>query len=92
MKTEKYIFLNCKESTYLAELQQEEKLDSLLSMKLKFHLSACGPCKRFVNQTLQISSLLKEKVKTKNFNSKTGFSTNEKEQLKEIIKKNQSFL
>jgi len=51
----KYLMLNCKEATILMAKKEEGKLSILGKMQLSMHTSMCSFCKKFEQQTKQIS-------------------------------------
>jgi len=51
----KYLMLNCKEATLLMAKKEEGKLFILGKMQLSMHKSTCSFCRKFEQQTKQIS-------------------------------------
>ncbi len=51
----KYLMLNCKEATLLMAKKEEGKLSILGKMQLSMHTSMCSFCRKFEQQTKQIS-------------------------------------
>lgn len=46
--------LTCKEATLLSVKKEEQGLPPWINLKLAMHLKNCGPCKRFIEQSLLI--------------------------------------
>lgn len=86
MKTEKKLFLSCKEATFLTSLHEEKKLGFWLSIRLAFHNFNCGPCKRFTQQTKEMTIRIRKAVDIKTLKNPFNLNYSEKIEMEEKIK------
>lgn len=86
MKTEKIVFLSCKEASFLVSLQEEKKLGFWLNLRLSFHNFSCGPCKRFAQQTKEMASRIRKAVEMKTLENPFHLNHSEKIELETKIK------
>lgn len=86
MKTEKKVFLSCKEASFLVSLQEEKKLGVWLSLRLSFHNFSCGPCKRFALQTKEMANRIRKAVEMKTRENPFRLNHSEKIEMEAKIK------
>ncbi|MEI2710890.1 MAG: hypothetical protein V9E96_18025 [Chitinophagaceae bacterium] len=77
------LMINCKEATDLISKKEEKKLSAQQNIKLLFHLFLCRVCNFFYKQNNVIISSVSLMQKK----SASSLSTNEKEQMVEVLEK-----
>lgn len=78
----KKLMINCEKASFLISMQEEKKLTFWERTHLKMHLAMCRFCSAFAKQTLFITK------KSKRLGSVTEWSNEDKNKLKEMLKKN----
>lgn len=80
-----YLRLSCREAAFLISKRQETPLTWQERIKLRFHLSICGPCTRFAKQVALIEASLSHYFKSPSGQSQQ-FSSDKKADLEKMIK------
>lgn len=58
------IAYNCRQATYLIEKKQGEELSDREKLELKIHLAGCYICRVYEQQSLLISAMVRDLLKT----------------------------
>ncbi len=80
----KYLRITCKEASFLISKRQEISLTWAERIRLRFHLSICGPCTRFAKQVALLEASLADYFKSPN-QKPQQFSPDKKAALEKLI-------
>jgi len=81
-----FLFLSCKRASELIEKRAEGNLSPIEEMQLSVHLSMCKACSSWKTQSEKLDLLLKNKLKQKEVDYSTGFTSDNKRKVIEQIK------
>ena len=81
------MMLSCDTATLLITKAEFEKLGCVDNIRLKMHLASCKFCRRFSEQSMEISAQIKSFSSIDNVNITHKLSDEQKDRLNKVIEK-----